>query len=70
VHHLGIETDDLECLVAHMKRKGFRFRNAIRDLGGWKYVMAEAPDNVLLELFQVGPQGVPQDLAERITSLH
>ncbi len=69
VHHLGIETDDLEGLVEHMKSKGVRFRSGIRDLGAWKYVMAGAPDNVLLELFQVGREGHPNDLRERITCL-
>ncbi len=31
IHHLGIETDDLDALVAKMKVKGFQFRNPIRD---------------------------------------
>ena len=52
VHHLGIQTDDLEALVASMEAKGFRFRRPIKDFGIMKYVMAAAPDNVLLELFQ------------------
>ena len=52
VHHLGIQTDDLEALVASMETKGFRFRYRIRDLGVLKYVMAAAPDDVLLELFE------------------
>ncbi|MFX1386577.1 MAG: VOC family protein, partial [Promethearchaeota archaeon] len=51
IHHLGIETDDLEALVAHMKRKGFEFIKEIKNFGPMKYVMAAAPDNVLLELF-------------------
>ena len=53
MHHLGIETDDLETLVGHMKTKGFTFTNAIKDYGTWKYIMAEGPDNILLELFQI-----------------
>lgn len=53
VHHLGIETDDLEALVEHMKSKGYEFRNRIKDLGSWKYVMVEGPDHLLIELFQV-----------------
>ena len=52
VHHLGIRTEDLCSLVAHMKSKGFTFRKEIIDLGALKYVMAAAPDGVLLELFQ------------------
>lgn len=53
VHHLGIQTDDLEALVASMQAKGFRFRQRIKDFGALKYVMAAAPDDVLLELFEV-----------------
>ena len=53
VHHLGIETDDLEALVEQMRSKGYDFRKPIRDLGTWKYVMVEGPDHVLIELFQI-----------------
>ena len=68
VHHLGIETDDLEALVEQMQHKGYDFRKPIRDLGTWKYVMVEGPDNVLLELFQVlVDKGDPQ--LKRISTL-
>ncbi|MCJ7687187.1 MAG: VOC family protein [Desulfobacteraceae bacterium] len=53
VHHLGIETDDLGALVEHMKQKGYDFKKTIRDYGAWKYIMAEGPDNILLELFEI-----------------
>jgi catechol 2,3-dioxygenase-like lactoylglutathione lyase family enzyme len=52
VHHLGIRTDDLEALVRHMEERGFRFRKGITDAGPLRYVMAAAPDGVLLELFE------------------
>jgi catechol 2,3-dioxygenase-like lactoylglutathione lyase family enzyme len=52
VHHLGIQTDDLEALVSSMEAKGFHFRHRIKDFGVLKYVMAAAPDEVLLELFE------------------
>ncbi len=52
VHHLGIQTDDLEDLVTSMETNGFRFRRQIKDFGAMKYAMATAPDNVLLELFE------------------
>ena len=52
VHHLGILTDDLEALVRHMKERGFQFRKSITDAGPFKYVMAAAPDGILLELFE------------------
>ena len=52
VHHLGIETDDLDGLVARMKAEGFRFRKAIRTEPKFRYVMVEGPDHLLIELFQ------------------
>ena len=52
VHHLGIETDDLEGLVARMMANGFEFRNAIRAQPKFRYVMVAGPDNQLIELFQ------------------
>lgn len=52
VDHLGIETDDLEALMEHMEKKGFEFENEVKDLGTLKYVMAEGPDNVTIELFE------------------
>ncbi len=52
VHHLGIYTDDIAALVAHMEAKGFRFRTSIRDFGDLKYIMLEGPDRVLIEVFE------------------
>ena len=52
VHHLGIETDDLDALVAHMTARGFAFRNPIRTDRAFKYVMVEGPDGLLIELFE------------------
>jgi catechol 2,3-dioxygenase-like lactoylglutathione lyase family enzyme len=60
IHHIGIQTDDLEGLVARMKSKGFQFRKEISDFGFWKYVMVQAPDQVLLELFQIIPEKLPE----------
>jgi catechol 2,3-dioxygenase-like lactoylglutathione lyase family enzyme len=52
MHHLGIETDDLDGLVARMKANGHRFRNAVREEPKFKYVMTTGPDDLLIELFQ------------------
>jgi len=60
IHHIGIQTDNLEALVAHMKAKSVPFRKEISDFGFWKYVMAPAPDNVLLELFQIVKEKLPE----------
>jgi catechol 2,3-dioxygenase-like lactoylglutathione lyase family enzyme len=69
IHHLGIETDDLEALVTHMKNKGFQFIREIKSFGPLKYVMAAAPDNVLLELFEVVKNKVSGDQYKQISSL-
>ena len=60
IHHLGIQTDDLEPLVSHMKAKGVPFRKEIADFAFWKYVMVLAPDNVLLELFEIVKEKLPE----------
>jgi catechol 2,3-dioxygenase-like lactoylglutathione lyase family enzyme len=69
IHHLGIETDDLENLVVHMKNKGFIFKKSIKALGPWKYIMAEGPDHILLELFEIVKNKVSKDQYNSITSL-
>ena len=51
-HHIGIETDDLDALVAHMKANGAHFRNPVRDEPRFRYVMVAAPDDLLIELFE------------------
>jgi catechol 2,3-dioxygenase-like lactoylglutathione lyase family enzyme len=43
MHHLGIETDDLDALVSRMEAHGFHFRNPIRDGPGFRYVMISGP---------------------------
>lgn len=69
IHHLGIETDDLEDLVIHMKNKGFQFIKEISNFGPLKYIMAAAPDNVLLELFEVVKDKVSEVQYKQISSL-
>ena len=59
IHHLGIQTDDLEALVASMEANGFQFRRPIKDFGAMKYAMAMAPDNILLELFETAEMPSP-----------
>lgn len=57
VHHLGIRTDALRGLVAHMQAQGHRFHKAITEEPAFRYVMCEAPDGLLLELYEVKPGG-------------
>ena len=51
-HHVGIETDDLDRLVARMLANGHEFRNAVRREPKFSYVMTAGPDDLLIELFQ------------------
>ena len=69
VHHLGIETENLEELVAHMKSKGFVFIKSIKNLGVFRYIMAEGPDHVLFELFEVVKARLSEDQHKLISSL-
>ena len=52
VHHLSIETDDLDTLVAKMKASGLPFRNSISEFPKFRYVIVAGPDDLLIELFQ------------------
>jgi catechol 2,3-dioxygenase-like lactoylglutathione lyase family enzyme len=61
-HHLGIQTDDLDALIKHMKGRGFQFKNDIKDFGVGRYMMAMAPDDILLELFETRPEAAPENM--------
>ena len=52
VHHLGFQVDDLAGLVARMRADGMELRSPIRELPELDYLMIEAPDGVLLEVFE------------------
>ncbi len=53
VHHLGIQTDDLDGLISDLKMNHVIVTNEIKGQPGARYIMVEAPDNVLLELFEI-----------------
>jgi len=61
IHHFGIQTDDVERDYQRMKAEGVDFIKAIVDLGYMKYIMAPAPDNVLIELFEVNKAIIPAE---------
>ena len=62
-HHVGIRTDDLPALHRRLAAEGVPFRSGIREFGSWRYVMCAAPDQVLLELFQIDTGNMPPALA-------
>jgi catechol 2,3-dioxygenase-like lactoylglutathione lyase family enzyme len=59
IHHFGIHTDNIEEVVSKLTSKGVILKKGIADLGFWKYIMVPAPDEVLIELFQVDKAKLP-----------
>ena len=59
IHHFGIQTDDIEGMVSNMKAHGIVFKKGIVDCGCWKYIMVPAPDDILIELFEVDKKHIP-----------
>ena len=52
IHHLGIETEDLEGLLVRLKSLGVTWKNEIKEEKKFKYVMVVGPDDLLIELFE------------------
>jgi len=63
VHHLGIETDELDALVGRLKAAGVSVTDVRRHAEA-DYAMAQAPDGMLLELFQPHRERVSSTLVE------
>ena len=63
-HHVGIRVEGLNELRERMIANGVEFRSDIREFGNWRYLMCEAPDAVLLELFEVDIDQMSADLAD------
>jgi catechol 2,3-dioxygenase-like lactoylglutathione lyase family enzyme len=63
VHHLGIETDELDALVVRLGAAGVSVTDVRRHAEG-DYAMAQAPDGLLLELFQPHAARLPAALVE------
>lgn len=55
VHHLGFQVVGIDELYGRMKAAGVDLPNPIKRSGGSAYFMVAAPDNVLLEVFEPGP---------------
>jgi catechol 2,3-dioxygenase-like lactoylglutathione lyase family enzyme len=59
IHHFGIQSDDIEEVVSKLRSGGVVLKKGISDLGFWKYIMVPAPDEILIELFQVDKTKLP-----------
>jgi len=64
IHHFGIQTDDVDEVVNKMRSKGISFKKDIVDFGFWKYIMVPAPDDILIELFQINRDKIPQEFLD------
>ncbi len=62
IHHFGIQTDDIQGVVTKMKDSGIVFTKDITDAGFWRYIMVPAPDDVLIELFEVDKKQIPAEM--------
>ena len=60
IHHFGVQTDDIEAIVNKLKADGVELKKDITDLGFWKYIMVPAPDEILIELFEVDKSKIPE----------
>ncbi|WP_416981040.1 VOC family protein [Streptomyces sp. T028] len=63
VHHVGVQTDELESIVARLRNMGVSVTD-IRSEPTAQYAMAEGPDRLLIEIFQPDPARVPPHLHE------
>ena len=64
IHHFGIQTDDIEGIVKRLGSAGIPLRKGVTDFGFWRYIMVPAPDDILVELFEVDRDKVPPDLKD------
>jgi catechol 2,3-dioxygenase-like lactoylglutathione lyase family enzyme len=62
IHHFGIQTDDIQGVVKKMKAAGVPFTKDITDAGFWKYIMVPAPDDILIELFEVDKKQIHAEM--------
>jgi catechol 2,3-dioxygenase-like lactoylglutathione lyase family enzyme len=63
IHHIGIRTNDLAGLRDRLLQMGVCFRSGIREFGTWRYLMCPAPDQMLIELFEIETASMPPELA-------
>jgi catechol 2,3-dioxygenase-like lactoylglutathione lyase family enzyme len=63
VHHLGVQTDELETVVQRLRTLGVSVTDIRREPGA-AYAMAEGPDRLLVEIFQPDPAALPPNLRE------
>ena len=64
IHHFGIQTENIKAMVTKLKLNGVVFQKGITDFGHWKYIMVPAPDDILIELFEVDKSKFPSQFKD------
>ena len=64
IHHFGIQTDELDAIPKRLRAFGIFPDKGIRDYGVWRYLMVPAPDNILVEVFEVDRSQLPASLTD------
>lgn len=59
VHHIGVRAKGLRDVWKKLAAEGVRSPNGIREYDGFRYVMVEAPDGILVELFEFDDPASP-----------
>jgi catechol 2,3-dioxygenase-like lactoylglutathione lyase family enzyme len=63
VHHLGVQTDEIETVVERLRALGTSVTDIRREPAA-AYAMAEGPDRLLVEIFQPDPSALAPELRE------
>ena len=58
-HHIGVRVPDLRNAWARMQAQGLTSPGGLREHDGLRYVMVEAPDAILVELFEFDDAASP-----------
>ena len=64
IHHFGIQTDDVAGAYERLKAAGVSTRKPVTDAGLFAYIMVPAPDGVLIELFEVNRDVMPEAFSD------
>ena len=59
VHHIGVRVPDLRGAWTRLQAAGLASPGGLREHAGLRYVMVEAPDGILVELFEFDDPASP-----------
>jgi catechol 2,3-dioxygenase-like lactoylglutathione lyase family enzyme len=62
MHHIGVRVPDLARAWVRLQQDGINSPGGLREHGGLRYVMIEAPDGILVELFEFDDPASPYNI--------